>query len=339
MRYPKFLQPTGTIGFIAPSYGCTSEPYLSAFNHALEKFQGMGYNTWLGPNCYVSNGVGISNEPRLCGEELNAAYAGADCDALISCGGGELMCETIEYIDFDAIKKAEPKWYMGFSDNTNFTFLSATLADTAAIYGPCAPAFGMEPWHESVGDAFDLLCGKKNEFSSYDKWEREGIRDEEHPYLPYNLTEPTVIKATQESVKMRGRLIGGCMDCLVNMLGTRFERTREFVERYAGDGLIWFLESCDLNIMSIRRALWEMKNAGWFEHARGFLFGRPLCFGDEMFGNNQYEAETALLSEYGVPIIMDLDIGHLPPMMPIVTGAMADVWYSDGKFRIRYDFM
>ena len=78
-------------------------------------------------------------------------------DAVISCGGGELMCEVLPFIDFEAIKNAPPKWYMGYSDNTNFTFLSATLADTAAIYGPCAPAFGRVPWDASVQDAFDLL--------------------------------------------------------------------------------------------------------------------------------------------------------------------------------------
>ena len=62
-----------------------------------------------------------------------------------------------EYVDFERIKVAEPKWYMGFSDNTNMTYLLATICDTASIYGPCASSFGMEPWHESIQDALDLL--------------------------------------------------------------------------------------------------------------------------------------------------------------------------------------
>ena len=49
-------------------------------------------------------------------------------------------------------------------------------------------------------------------------------------------------------------MIGGCMDCLVNLIGTKFDRVGEFLERYKDDGFIWFLESCDLNVMSIRRA-------------------------------------------------------------------------------------
>lgn len=82
-------------------------------------------------------------------------------DVLISCGGGELMCEVLDYVDFDRIRKAEPKWYMGYSDNTNLVFLLTTLCDTAAVYGPCAGSFSMEPWHESIQDALDLLRGKE----------------------------------------------------------------------------------------------------------------------------------------------------------------------------------
>lgn len=32
MRYPEFLKDRGTIGFVAPSMGCTTEPYRSAFD-------------------------------------------------------------------------------------------------------------------------------------------------------------------------------------------------------------------------------------------------------------------------------------------------------------------
>ena len=194
MRYPEFLQDNGTIGFVAPSFGCATEPYYTAFQNALKNFHDMGFKTEIGPNCLVEQGVGISNKPEICGAELNEAYVDEVSDILISCGGGELMCEVVPYIDFAKIKEARPKWYMGFSDNTNFTFLSATLCDTAAIYGPCVAAFGMEPWHPSVKDAFDLLRGKINHVHNYDKWERESLKDEEHPLVPYNVTENTVIR-------------------------------------------------------------------------------------------------------------------------------------------------
>ena len=157
MRYPAFLKENGTIGFVAPSFGCATEPYKSRFLYAQKKWKEQGYQLQLGPNCYVEEGVGISNVPQKCGEELTDYYCDKNNDCLISCGGGELMCEILDHVDFERIGKAAPKWYLGYSDNTNFTFLLTTLCDTASIYGPCASSFAMEPMHPALEDAMLLL--------------------------------------------------------------------------------------------------------------------------------------------------------------------------------------
>lgn len=335
MRYPGFLKENGTIGFVAPSFGCNIEPYKTAFENALKKFKSMGYHVRLGPNCYAGEGIGISNTPMKCAAEINEYYPSTENDVLISCGGGELMCEVLSHIDFAALREAAPKWYMGFSDNTNLTFLLTTLCDTASIYGPCAAAFGMEPWHESVQDAFDLIRGKKLIMSGYDMWEKESLKDEEHPLVPYNLTEPRVIHGYPEHFQMQGRLIGGCMDCLVNILGTRFDNVANFLERYKEDGFIWFIESCDLNVMSIRRAMWQMDEAGWFQYVKGFMIGRPLQYGQEMFGLDQYNAVLGIIEKYHVPTVMDVDLGHLSPMMPIICGSMGEVTVDGQNIEVK----
>lgn len=376
MRYPEFLKDNGTIGFVAPSCGCAAEPYRSAFDNAQKKWGELGYRMKLGPNCYAGEGVGISSTPSSCGKELTEGYCDKDSDILISCGGGELMCEILDYVDFERIRKADPKWYLGYSDNTNFTFLLTTLGDTASVYGPCAGSFGMEPWHESLSDAMALLRGEKLTVTGYDRWEKESLKDEEHPCVPYNLTEPSVIKyllpdgrtnveslaAAGENGKLTemaagkktdaaesrmadtegaltgtpqidfsGRLLGGCVDCLVNLLGTGYDRVTDFADRYQDDGILWFLEACDLNLMGIRRAMWQMEHAGWFRHCSGFLIGRPrLGMGAEEFGIDEYQAVTEMIAKYHVPILMDVDIGHVSPMMPLICGSMGRV-VSDGK--------
>ena len=346
MRYPKHLTEHGTIGFAAPSFGCATEPYRTAFENCQKTFREKGHGLVLGPNCYEASGIGISNTPEKCGKELTESYLSPDSDVLISCGGGELMCEILDYVDFEAIRNAEPKWYMGYSDNTNFTYLSATLCDTAAIYGPCAAAFGMEPWHPAIEDAYGLLRGTIHRVTGYEKWEKESLKDEEHPLEPYHVTEPAKIRSffgrkevleEQAEVQFSGRMIGGCMDCLFNLLGTVYDQTETFNETYKEDGLIWFLESCDLNVFSIRRAIWQMKHAGWFRYVKGFLIGRPYCHGQEIMGLDQYRAVTELLAEYNVPVIMDLDIGHLPPMMPIVCGGYAKVQVTGSQIAITYE--
>lgn len=338
MKYPKYLSENGTIGFVAPSFGCNTEPYRSSFVNAQKKFKELGHALDLGPNCYEGRGIGISNTPQACGKELTDYYCSGKNDVLISCGGGELMCEILEYIDFDKILAAEPKWYMGYSDNTNMTFLLTTLCDTASIYGPCAGAFGMEPWHESIWDAYELLRGKKDTMRGYKLWEKESLKSEEQPLAPYHVTEERKLRIFQAGdsaqVRLDGRLIGGCMDCLVNLLGTKYDKVAEFAEQYKEDGLIWFLESCDLNVMAIRRAVWQMKNAGWFSYAKGFLIGRPAVYGQELMGLDQYHAVCDLLEELHVPIIMDVDIGHLAPMMPLVCGSYAAVQVSGNDISV-----
>ncbi len=342
MRYPEFLKPNGTIGFVAPAFGCNIEPYKSAFENAIKKFESMGYRLIEGPNCRVGNGVGISNSPEKCGQELNEFFEKEEVDCLFSCGGGELMCEVVPYVDFEKIKEETAKWYIGYSDNTNLTFLLATLCDTASIYGPCAPAFGMEPWHPAIADAFGVITGESLKLSGYDKWEKESLKNADNPLLPYNVTETVIRKcyvgdklvAANEKVHMKGRLIGGCMDCLANLVGTRFDKVTDFAERYKDDGIIWFMEACELNVFSIRRALWQFEQAGWFKYVKGFLIGRPLNYGQDMMGIDTYSAVIGILGKYNVPIVMDADLGHLPPMMPIITGSVAAINASDCEMQL-----
>jgi len=336
MRYPEYLKKNETIGFVAPSFGCAIEPYYTAFLNAQKKLAEMGYQLQLGPNCYKGEGIGISSTPENCGAELTESYTSEENQVIFSCGGGELMCETLNYVDFEKIKAAKPKWYMGYSDNTNFTFLLTTLCDVASVYGPCAPAFGMEPWHPAIADAFALVTGEKNTVHGYEGWEKESLKDAEHPLLPYHITEKKILKVHHPAAgevaegdsciaKISGRLIGGCLDCLDMLVGTKFDKVKEFAEQYKDEGIIWFLEACDLNVMSIRRALWQLDNAGWFRHVKGFLIGRPLCMGQEMMGLDQYNAVTGILSKYKVPIIMDADVGHFAPMMPLICGSLATI--------------
>ena len=228
MRYPEFLSEGGTIGFVAPSFGCATEPYKTAFGMTIKRFEKEGYTVELGPNCYEDNGIGISNTPQECGKELTQMYESNVNDVLISCGGGELMCEILPYVDFDRIKAAKPKWYLGYSDNTNFTFLQNTIADTASVYGPCAGAFAMKDWHQALVDTFDVLRGKgcknnngvvEKQVHGYDTWERESLKNEENPAPQYNLTEKKILRKyvggdeCDTEIAFEGRLVGGCMDC------------------------------------------------------------------------------------------------------------------------------
>lgn len=338
MKYPEFLSPGGRIGYVAPSFGCNTEPYRSCLDSARNYFRSRGYGEACGCNIYAGEGVGISASPAACAAELTEGYLSEESEVLFSVGGGELMCEILDHVPFEQIAAARPKWFMGYSDNTNFGFLLPTLCDVASVYGPCAQSFGAVPPDRYCLDAFALICGETLQAHGYPRWEKDSRKDALNPLAPCNFTEQTEIRAVNwKGESFSGRFLGGCLDCLVNLSGTCFDRVPEFARRYAQDGIIWFLEACDLNIFAIRRALWQLKHTGWFEHVKGFLIGRPLCMGQAYPGIDQYSAVTAILGEYNVPLLMDVDLGHLPPMMPMINGGYGTVDACGGSITVTFE--
>ena len=338
MKDINYLEPKGKISLVAPSFGCTTEPYKTRLEIAIKNLEKDGFTVLEGQNIYLAKAKARSNSPKECAKEFNRAYLDDDSSAIISVGGGELMDEILPFIDFENIKKAPHKFFMGFSDNTNLTFTLTTICEAPAIYGPCATSFAYKPYIYSARDSLDLLMGKKTKVEGYPVWERYPSQDDEDPLAVSNFTEKKELKIfPNNNVKIKGRLIGGCLDCLVNLCGTRFDNVRDYIEKYKDDGFIWFLEACDLSPISIQRALFQLGQAGWFKYVRGFIFGRPLCYKKRVFGINHYNAIKAETKSYKVPVIMDADLGHFNPSMPIVTGVIATVEAdSDNNFIIQY---
>lgn len=331
MIYPKFIKKNDKIAYVAPSYGCTTEPYVTRVKESYKVLSSLGYKIEYGPNVFKET-VGRSNTPEKCAEEINHYFSDSETKALLSVGGGELMCEDIPFIDFETIRK-NPKWYMGFSDNTNLTYLITTICDVATIYGPCAPTFGITPWHESTKDAYEILTGVKTKVYGYGKWEKE--KNSEEPLALLNLTENTNMKLyPKEKLEFSGRLLGGCLDILQIFLGTKYDKTKEFIEKYKDDGIVWFLEACDLNTMSIRRVIFQLSEAGWFKYTKGFIFGRPMSGMEPFAGLDEHEAVIEILKKYNVPIALDCDLGHLPPSIPLITGSLANVKIENNELEI-----
>ena len=56
----------------------------------------------------------------------------------------------------------------------------------------------------------------------------------------------------------------------------------------------------------------------------------------EVMGVDKYTAVIDILQDFNVPILMDVDLGHLSPSIPIKNGAKALVSYIDGNIKIEY---
>lgn len=350
IKIPPFLKKGDTIGIVAPSFGATTEPYISRFNEALKKIKERGYKIKIGECCYKDDGIGISTLPQTAARELENFYLDSEVNAIISCGGGELMCETVGFVDFQKIKNAPPKWFLGYSDNTNFIFPLVTKCNVASLYGQNATGFG-KPWELSEEYAFSILEGKTNFVEGFEFFQNPSL-EVENPLSPYvftdkkelkifvpknkNLVEISKSEMKSFDLTKEGVFLGGCLDCISNLCGTPLDNVKDFIK---DKKIIWFFESCDLNPMEIRRVLWKLKECSWFETAKAFVFGRPYsAFGQELLGMNQYNAVTGILSDLNVPVIMDADLGHIDPVMPVVIGANSKVKIVDENIKIEFEF-
>lgn len=130
---------------------------------------------------------------------------------------------------------------------------------------------------------------------------------------------------------MEGRILGGCIDVIRHLIGTPYGCVREFRDRHIGnEPVLWYLENCELSTVDLRRSLVQMKLAGWFENCSGIMFGRSPA----NMPKENYTAEDVyqdLYEETGVPIVYDIDCGHVPPQITLINGAHAAVEVSEGK--------
>ena len=352
IKRPGNIKSGDTIGITAPSFGASIEPYSLLIDIAEDNLRDRGYKIVEGRTARLGDGIGISTDPKVCGEELVEFYKRDDIDAIISAGGGELMNETITHVDFDELKNYKPKWYVGYSDNTNFIFPLVTITGVQGIYGPCINGYA-KVWEDTEYDTFALLEGTKSSFDGYDMFvepqqQETQIEEYTQEYLraPYDLNakrqlvsyvyeDNALTFACDRKIEMQGILLGGCLDVLANLVGTRFDRMKEFVKN--NPRVIWVLEACDLSPMSTRRAIWNLKEAGWFDTAAGFIIGRPRAsWKQNMLGADQYNAVTDVIADMKAPVVMDVEIGHIDPMLPVVMGADANVTVVSNTLNITY---
>lgn len=337
MIYPKFLHKNDLIGLPAPSNSLKQEDKI-VFENAIKNLNKKGFSFVVSENAF--NGYEfVSADAKTRAEEFISMWKDEKIKGLISLAGGEFMLEILPYLNDEILIKSTPKWFQGFSDNTILNHYILTHLETANIYHYNFKYFGQKKWHESVTDSFNCITGKKLTFKSYKKFQNERKLDAK-PLESFNLTRKDIWKiATGENeVTLTGRTIGGCLDILVMFIGTKYDKTKEFIEKYKNDGFIWFLEACDLDSREIKRALWQLKENGWFKYVKGFVFGRSLM-GETCDNLTNKSAILSILKDLSVPIVLNADIGHKPPTLPLIIGAVATLHYSKGKGEIKFDLV
>lgn len=331
MNYPENLKIGDTIGICAPSAGIVKPEKIEKLDFAVKALENMGYKV-IETESVRKDENGRSAPAQQRAREFMELLENDEVKLIIFATGGDFLCEMLDYLDFEKIKTLKPKWLQGYSDITGIGYLFNTILDIPTMYAQTIKDYAMQPLHRSLIDSLEIEKGNEIIQESFDMYEKEWNADEIDPCAGYNLTEKVEWKNIfgEEKIVIQGRSIGGCLDCIKNYIGTKYDKVQEYLEKHKEDGIVWFLEAFETNTAELQRTLWQMKSCGYFKYCKGIVFGRPL-FIREDYETSFNEAVKLALEDLKIPVICDADIGHVSPQMAIVNGAILKITSENGK--------
>ena len=333
MKYPSGIKVGDTIGVTATSGGLDAPRDLVRLENAIKNFEEMGFDIEETPNVRKREKL-VSSSGIARAEEFMLLWNDEKIRHIILARGGEFLMEMLPHLDIQELKSTEPKWVQGFSDSSLLLFYLTTHLEIATIHANNFSAYCMEPVHESLFKTIAFLENPEKSLKqeSFELYEKDHISWQEGMELePYALSEKVEYQTLygENEVKMEGRLLGGCIDVLKTIIGTPYDTTKTFCKKYP-EGILWFLENCEMSVPDLYRALWQMKEAGWFQNAKGFLMGRTMS--KEPKDDFTYEDVLhEVFDEMHVPVVYDMDFGHVSPQWTMVNGTFASFTYHDGK--------
>ncbi|MEO7752594.1 MAG: S66 peptidase family protein [Terracoccus sp.] len=339
IRYPAPLRPGDVIGVTAPSSGVEDElwPRLEV---AVRSLQERGYEVRLGECLHAPTQVSAPREERAA--ELMGMLLDPTVRAVVPPWGGETGIDLLDLLDLDAVAAAEPTWAVGFSDTS--TWLTPLLLRTgiATIHGqnlmdtPFRPPSGIRHWADvatlSKGGDFTQHSPGRHRAQGHDDYAT-------HPEVDtYTLDASggwTRIDPGHEGedATFSGRLVGGCVETVSFTGGTEWGDVRAFAAEYAPEGLVVALDVVEWGSYDIARAIHAMRLAGWFEAANGVVVSRTSAPGHPGF--SQHDAVRDALGMLDLPIVADVECGHVAPYLALVHGAPTTVVHSASESSIR----
>lgn len=330
--FPERLRPGDMIAITAPSSGVPLHLHPQ-LDEAISHLRSRGYQVIEG-KCLRAQYKNKSADKKLRAAELMSFLVDPAIKAIMPPWGGDLGMELLELMDFDQLRQCQPKWFIGFSDLTTFQFPLTILTGWATLHSPNLMQFGAELADKTTQGVWHILEGERGtkvqqEASStfYYEGSHSGVKSI-HPQT----TEWKRLNLCTDEVCFQGRLIGGCLDIIGRLAGTRFGNFPQFRDAQAGEGVILFIENVEMGPCELTRALLSLRLQGWFTGLRGILIGRNA--GPDISDSTQLnylDALQAVLGDLSVPVLYDADIGHIPPQISLVNGAWAEVRFCEGR--------
>ena len=326
MKYPHFLNNGSTIGITAMSAGVGKK--IEEFNLSVENICKNGFKVIETESVRVNNFISATGEQRA--KEFDELIINNDVDMIMCAAGGDFALEMLPFVDGEHILK-NPKWIMGASDPTSLLYYVTTKLDIATLYGHNAGSYDAINLDLSNEISFEYIKGNLVKQDSYPLYESD---KKSRTIEGYMLDTEVVYENINGYTDVTGRLIGGCLDVLKDIIGTKYDGTLEFIEKYKNDGIVWYFDNFALSTDSFYRTLLQMREAGWFKYAKGILVGRVM-YPQENFGLSYQEALSKIFKD--IPVVFNMDIGHVVPKMTLINGAIVHVISENGKGSIIFE--
>src|SRR6218665_319077 len=307
ITFPKSLKRGDKIAIIAPA-GSVEETQLEK---TLTLIKNKGYESIIGENLYTKYQNGYSyagtEEQRI--KDINWTLNNPEISAVWTSRGGYGCQHLIEHLDLKEFKK-NPKWYIGYSDNT--VIQSYLLKKGfASIHGQTIKTSSFGVIEESYDLTFDILKGK---FPNYKIESTENNRVGE----------------------VSGILVGGNLALIYALLGTKY--SFDFQDK------ILFIEDIGENFYAMDRMIMSLELAGVFKKIKGLIVGGMTNMGKE--GDNKSYDESFdpfinqqianRVSNYDFPTAFNFPNGHIFDNRPLIIGSEIIMKISQKVVDIHY---
>lgn len=274
--------------------------------------------------CLRQHGAGPLAPARKRAAEWQSALQNPAVSAVMAPWGGELAIELLPDLDFGSLRAAAPKWLTGFSDLSTLALPLALCAGWSTVHSPNLMELGAAELDATTAGLFELLMGpqpRRWTQASSAAYASAGTADwAREPAAGWRFDEPTRVRRLREDMPLRaqGWLIGGCLETLARLAGTRFAP----MQALPGPKLL-VLEACEAPPHELARTLHSLALHGWFDELAGLLVGRSAApIGKDYDG---WSVLHELFADFKGLVALDLDIGHLPPQWSWVQGGWAEL--------------
>ncbi|MFV0132766.1 LD-carboxypeptidase [Streptomyces sp. HMX87] len=286
---PGRLAPGARVAVVAPS-GPVPEERLQA---GLDVLRGWDLDPVVAPHVLDRHGTFdyLAGTDADRAADLQAAWCDRAVDAVLCARGGYGAQRMADLLDWEAMRAAGPKVFVGFSDITALHEAFAVRLGLATLHGPMAAGV-------------DFL---------------KNARAQEH--LKATLLAPETVRTIASGGRpmvpgrARGVTLGGCLSLLAADLGTPYARPS------ARGGLLC-LEDVGEETYRLDRCLTQLLRAGWLDGVRGVLLGSWEECGPYARLRPQL---LDRLGGLGVPVVEEFGFGHGAGALTVPFGVPAEL--------------